>query len=129
MNCLLKSFKILTVFLFLLQSCSDRPSNEFARSGIAVGVIVDDLEKSLDFYTKVIGMMKVREFVVDSVKARRMGLGNGESFEIKVLKLIDSEECFGVETHVVRQKIRALQSKNSCLRLTDSDMLPFLLKI
>ncbi|NJO69144.1 MAG: VOC family protein [Bacteroidetes bacterium] len=93
MNCLLKSFKILTVFLFLLQSCSDRPSNEFARSGIAVGVIVDDLEKSLDFYTKVIGMMKVREFVVDSVKARRMGLGNGESFEIKVLKLIDSEDA------------------------------------
>lgn len=90
---LLKSFKILTVFLFTLQSCSVQQPNEFARSGIAVGVIVEDLEKSLDFYINVIGMTKVREFVVDSVKAQRMGLSDGESFDIKVLKLINSEDA------------------------------------
>lgn len=93
----MKNTLISLVALFALlianPSYSIRPHGDFARSGIAVGVIVEDLEKSLDFYINVIGMTKVREFVVDTEKARRMGLSNGESFDIKVLKLIDSEDA------------------------------------
>ena len=93
MNNLLKSLIVVFPLLLANSSYSIMPPEEFARSGIAVGVIVEDLEKSLDFYIHVIGMTKVREFVVDSEKARRMGLSNGESFDIKVLKLIDSEDA------------------------------------
>lgn len=93
MNNLLKSLIVVFSLLLANSSYSIKPPDEFARSGIAVGVIVEDLEKSLDFYIHVIGMTKVREFVVDSEKARRMGLSNGESFDIKVLKLIDSEDA------------------------------------
>jgi len=91
---LFKTILFLLGFLvFAPKSFSVQPPDDFARSGIAVGVIVEDLEKSLDFYINVIGMTKVREFVVDSAKAGRMGLSDGESFDIKVLKLKDNEDA------------------------------------
>ncbi len=55
--------------------------------------MVEDLNKSLEFYYNVVGMVKVREFTVDSEKAKRMGLSRGESFDIKVLKLENSEQA------------------------------------
>ena len=93
MHKLLKSILILIAMNIVFPSLSAQPLNEFARSGIAVGVVVEDLQKSLDFYIKVIGMVQVREFSVDVEKARRMGLSNGQSFDIKVLKLINSEDA------------------------------------
>lgn len=67
--------------------------NDFAKTAISIGVVVEDLDKSLDFYQNVVGMVKVREFVVDSEKANRMGLSKDKSFDIKVLKLENSEEA------------------------------------
>ncbi len=93
MNSSLKSLVVVFALLIANLSYSNQPPDEFARSGIAVGVIVEDLEKSLDFYINVIGMTTVREFVVDAEKARRMGLSDTESFDIKVLKLVDSEDA------------------------------------
>ena len=67
--------------------------NDFAKSAISIGVIVEDLAESVEFYQNVVGMIKVREFIVDSEKAQRMGLSEGESFDIKVLKLENSEQA------------------------------------
>jgi catechol 2,3-dioxygenase-like lactoylglutathione lyase family enzyme len=88
-----KSLLVLTLLTVASASWSAQTPDEFSRSGIAVGVVVEDLQRSLDFYTRVIGMVQVREFSVDAEKARRMGLSNGQSFDIKVLKLIDSEDA------------------------------------
>jgi len=93
MKNLLISIIILVAMLIVLPSWSVPPPDEFARSGIAVGVVVEDLQKSVDFYTMVIGMVQVREFSVDAEKARKMGLSDGQSFDIKVLKLINSEDA------------------------------------
>ena len=87
------SFFFLMAMFTVFPSCSAQTQDEFARSGIAVGVVVEDLQKSFDFYTKVIGMVQVREFSVDVEKAHRMGLSDGQSFDIKVLKLINSEDA------------------------------------
>ncbi|HKI81046.1 MAG TPA: VOC family protein, partial [Pseudodesulfovibrio sp.] len=38
---------------------------EFASPTISIGVIVSNLEKSVDFYTRVVGMTKSGEFDVD----------------------------------------------------------------
>jgi len=89
----LKSILVLIAMMSVFPSCSAQPQDEFSRSGIAIGMVVEDLQKSLDFYTKVIGMTQVREFSVDAEKARRMGLSDGHSFDIKVLKLINSEDA------------------------------------
>jgi len=56
-------------------------------------MVVEDLSKSLVFYNNIVGMVKVREFTVESEKAQRMGLSRGESFDIKVLKLVNSEQA------------------------------------
>lgn len=84
------------IFIFvglMTHSFSGLAQNDFAKSAISIGVVVEDLDKSLDFYQNVVGMVQVREFTVDSEKAERMGLSEGESFDIKVLKLENSEEA------------------------------------
>ncbi len=83
------AFFVLTIFT----ACSSLPPKEFAKTAISIGVVVEDLNKSLDFYTNVVGMVPVREFSIDVEKANRMGLSNGESFDIKVLKLENAEQA------------------------------------
>jgi catechol 2,3-dioxygenase-like lactoylglutathione lyase family enzyme len=90
-----KTQKLIVLFFcgILTTSFSSSAQNDFAKSAISIGVVVEDLDKSLEFYHNVVGMVKVREFTVDSEKAQRMGLSNGESFDIKVLKLENSEQA------------------------------------
>ena len=93
MKKLLKSFVLLAVMLVVLPSYSVQPPDDFAKSGISIGVVVEDLDKALDFYINVIGMVKTGEFSVDAVKAKELGLSNGNSFDVKVLKLENSENA------------------------------------
>jgi catechol 2,3-dioxygenase-like lactoylglutathione lyase family enzyme len=93
MKNLLKSFVLLTTMLVGLPSFSVQPPDDFAKSGISVGVVVEDLNKSLDFYLNVIGMVKTGEFSVDADKAKELGLSNGDRFDVKVLKLENSENA------------------------------------
>lgn len=78
---------------FILSTITIKGQSNFAKPGISLGIIVEDLNKSIDFYTNVVGMLKVREFAVDADKAKRMGLSQNEKFDIKVFKLIDSENA------------------------------------
>ena len=93
MKNLFKSLVLLAVLLVSVPSYAVQPPNDFAKSGISVGVVVEDLNKSLDFYLNVIGMVKTGEFGVDAVKAKELGLSNGNSFDVKVLKLENNENA------------------------------------
>ncbi len=84
---------LLGFLVFASKSFSVQPPNDFARPSISIGVLVEDLNQSLDFYINVIGMVQVRELTIDSEKAKRMGLSNGDSFNIKFLKLENSENA------------------------------------
>ncbi len=85
--------------------------NDFAKTAISIGVVVEDLDKSLDFYQNVVGMVKVREFVVDSEKANRMGLSKDKSFDIKVLKLENSEEAAELKLMTFNNKTSHINQK------------------
>jgi len=93
MKNLLKSYVLLAILGIAIPSYSVQPPNDFAKSGISVGVVVEDLNKSLDFYLNVIGMVKTGEFPVDADKAKELGLSNGNRFDVKVLKLENSENA------------------------------------
>jgi catechol 2,3-dioxygenase-like lactoylglutathione lyase family enzyme len=93
MKNLLKSIVILSVMLIGLPAFSVQSPDDFAKSGISIGVVVEDLNKSLDFYLNVIGMVKTGEFSVDADKAKELGLSNGDRFDVKVLKLENSENA------------------------------------
>ena len=93
MKNLLKYFVLLAAFLVVMPSYSVQPPDDFAKSAISIGVVVEDLDKALDFYLNVIGMVKTGEFSVDADKSRELGLSNGNSFDVKVLKLENSESA------------------------------------
>ncbi len=93
MKNLLKSFILLAVLLIEFPSFANQAPDDFAKSGISIGVVVEDLNKSLDFYLNVIGMVKTGEFSVDADKSKELGLSNGNRFDVKVLKLENSENA------------------------------------
>ena len=93
MKNLMKSFVLLAVLLVSVPSYAVQAPDDFAKSAISIGVVVEDLNKSLDFYLNVIGMVKTGEFGVDAAKAKELGLSNGNSFDVKVLKLENSENA------------------------------------
>jgi len=84
---------------------------EFTKGAISIGVVVEDLDESVAFYTKVVGMKHIRDFSVDSEKAVRMGLSEGEQFDVKVLQLEEGDQAtelklmtFNKKTNLKKQK-------------------------
>ena len=65
--------------------------SEFSRGIIEVGVVASDLEKSVDFYEKIIGMKKVGGFDINEDFGKRSGLTGGEPFSVVIMKLIDDD--------------------------------------
>lgn len=67
--------------------------SNFSSKLIGVGVVVSDLERSLDFYVNGIGMVKAGGFDLDEDFTKRSGLSGGVPFSVTVLKLEDSREA------------------------------------
>lgn len=90
--------KTISLFINIFFTCSilvaqtTIESKEFSNPSISIGVVVADLQKSIDFYTNVIGMTKTGGFSVDGVKAKELGLTDGRKIDVTVLKLINSEQ-------------------------------------
>ena len=92
----MKKFCISCVFMFAILIASAATANtpdEFASPNFGVGVIVTNLAKSVDFYTHVIGMTKIKDFTVTKEKATELGLSNKFELEVTVLKLEDSDRA------------------------------------
>ena len=85
---------VFSITILLASPCwSATPPEDFAKSGISVGLVVEDLSKSLDFYQNVIGMVKTGAFSVEADIAKALGLSNGDRFDVTILKLENSEEA------------------------------------
>ena len=90
----MKKTKLLFLFaLTILINCKTMAQSEFSSGLIGVGLVVNDIEKSLDFYLNVIGMTKVGEFDVDEEFGKTSGLTGGVPFHVDVLKLQDSPDA------------------------------------
>ena len=89
----LKAFILLAMLPIVMPAFSAQPPGDFAKSGISVGLVVEDLSKSLDFYQNVIGMVKTSAFSVVSARAKELGLSNGDRFDVTILKLENSEQA------------------------------------
>lgn len=84
----------------------ETPSQQAAaRPVIDVGVVVSDMDRSLQFYQEVIGMTPARTLDLDADFGRRSGLTDARALHIEALKLEDSEQAtewklmsFGDET-------------------------------
>ena len=67
--------------------------SNFSSKLIGVGVVVSDLERSMDFYIRGIGMVKTGSFNLNEDFTKRSGLSNGVPFSVTVLKLENSPEA------------------------------------
>ncbi|GAB3915236.1 hypothetical protein GCM10028803_61850 [Larkinella knui] len=67
--------------------------SNFASKTIGVGVVVSDLERSLDFYVNGIGMVKTGSFTINEEFGKRSGLTNGVATNVTILKLENSPEA------------------------------------
>ena len=89
-NCFTK-FCLSIVILFM--ACITHAQSNFSSKLIGLGVVVSDLEKSLDFYVNGIGMVKTGSFRINAEFSKRSGLANGDSTTVTVLKLENSPEA------------------------------------
>jgi lactoylglutathione lyase len=78
--------------------------SDFARTTIDVGIVVSDIEKSVDFYTKGLGFTELSGFDVPGDLGKDVGLTMGEPFHVHVLVLGDDESA---------TKIKLMQFKES----------------
>lgn len=92
----MKKMFFIAILVFAVMSVSAQnqsAKSEFSNPTIFVGSVVTDLEKSVDFYTNIIGMKKTGAFSVDAEKAKELGLTNGKKIDVTVLKLEDSPQA------------------------------------
>jgi catechol 2,3-dioxygenase-like lactoylglutathione lyase family enzyme len=88
------SFAIAVCMTLVSYSQTTQPAqSNFTSKLIGMGVVVSDLEKSLDFYTNVIGMVKAYNFTINEDFSKRSGLSNGVPATVTVLKLENSPEA------------------------------------
>ncbi|WP_132054150.1 VOC family protein [Pseudocnuella soli] len=67
--------------------------SNFSSKLIGVGVVVSDIDRSLDFYINGIGMVKAYSFTIREDFSKRSGLSNGVPTAVTVLKLENSPEA------------------------------------
>ncbi|GAB3527664.1 hypothetical protein GCM10027443_04470 [Pontibacter brevis] len=77
----------------MLAAFSSYAQSNFSSKLIGVGVVVSDIERSLDFYTNGIGMVKAYSFEINPEFSKRSGLANGVPTSVTVLKLENSPEA------------------------------------
>ncbi len=81
------------LLIAVLSIASFASPDEFSSTTIGIGVICSNVEKSMDFYVNVIGMVKTGEFDVDANFAKKSGLSNGLPFHVNVLRLGEGDNA------------------------------------
>ena len=59
----------------------------------AIGYVVEDIDRSETFYTKVLGMEPAGSFSLDTTWSREAGAANGRPFSVKMFRLGDGPEA------------------------------------
>ena len=85
-------FSIFTLVALSITRVSSAPE-EFASPTIAIGVVVSDLNKALDFYTNVIGMVQAGGFEIKEDFSKKSGLADGLPTQVKILRLGEGENA------------------------------------
>ena len=80
----------LAVFTFLTGARgTDKPKSEFTRTTIDLGIVVNDVEKSAQFYKNALGFTEVPGFNVSRKMAGDSGLVDYHAFQVRVFVLGD----------------------------------------
>ena len=89
----MKNFFITMIALMMTSLSYGQTTSNFASKLIGLGVVVSDIDRSLDFYVNTIGMVKTGSFKINAEFSKRSGLANGDSTTVTILKLENSPEA------------------------------------
>ncbi|MCB0542483.1 MAG: VOC family protein [Saprospiraceae bacterium] len=84
--CIPALFVLLAMLFAQCQSKSD-----FDKPIIQIGIVVSDLDRSLNFYKNVLGMQEVGTIDLDAEFGKSSGLTGGAPTQVQVLKLEDNK--------------------------------------
>ena len=99
-NCVKLTLVTLRVLLLgLALSIHGYAQSNFTSKTIGIGVVVADLERSLDFYVNGIGMVKTGSFTINEDFGKRSGLTNGIATDVTILKLENSPRRYRLEAN------------------------------
>ena len=91
-----KAMKTRIVSLLLSLSCCLSPlfgePAKFAKGIVDVGMVAEDLERTVKFYTEVVGLKEVKGFEASAEKATQFGLTDNQPAKVRVLVLGDSPD-------------------------------------
>ena len=88
------AYKCVKITLFVcLCAFSARAQSNFTSKTIGVGVVVADIDRSIDFYVTGIGMVKTGSFTINEDFGKRSGLTNGVATNVTILKLENSPDA------------------------------------
>ncbi|HSF54334.1 MAG TPA: VOC family protein [Algoriphagus sp.] len=85
--------KFLGIAAALMVNYTAYSQSNFSSKLIGLGVVVSDLDRSLDFYVDGIGMVKAYSFTINEDFSKKSGLSNGIPVAVTVLKLENSPEA------------------------------------
>jgi catechol 2,3-dioxygenase-like lactoylglutathione lyase family enzyme len=127
---------LLLVAALASTSSSVAKAGEFADSGISVGVVVSDLEKSVKFYTEVVGMKRTGGFDVPPEFSKKSGLTDGTPLSVVVLKVEDTPSApswklmtFGDKAKSQRSRYIMDHTGVQYITLNVTDLTPFVARI
>ena len=83
---------LLAIFAGLAGTGTALAADDYAKESIDIGMIVTDIEKSVEFYTKAIGMKELKGFSVPADVANKSGLTNNKPLTVRVLSLGDAKD-------------------------------------
>ena len=85
-----KLIVIIILIITIINVSKTSAQSNFSSAIIQIGVVVENLEKSVDFYTNVLGMVETSSFSINKEFSKSSGLSNGVPFDVVTLKLEDS---------------------------------------
>lgn len=65
----------------------------YSNARVDFGIVVSDIDKSLTFYTKALGLDEVEGFDVPAAMGKDSGLCDGKAFHVHILKVADIEDA------------------------------------
>ena len=105
---LLSASLCLSMFLSARTAVAEE-DGQFARSTMDLGVVVSDVDKSVEFYTKAIGFQEIKGFIAPAQLVGDAGLADYQTLKIRVLVLADEESA----TRLKLMEVPGVKSKKA----------------
>ena len=109
---------------------------EFSSPTIGIGVVVSDMDKALDFYTNVIGMIQTGSFDIKEDFSKKSGLAGGRPTHVKVLRLGQGEDAtqwklmtFGDKTKAQKDEFVSSRAGMRYITIMVKDLNPLVKRI